>query len=236
MPLDVGRVTHLLEQMHRSEDDAGDPIVADKVLVTDGAAGFTWEDYGAAGGDRAVVEHGAMGATETLTYANEPDDPTTPTEGPDHTGTLSADLTLTLAGAPTSGNRAQIDFLVKQDGTGGHEIVNLASIAVWPDGVTPSLSQGAGDEEWLSFITEDGGSVWYGFHTGGTSAVVSLDDLSDVVITSPTEGQMLSYRSGMWVNEVPTSTSSHWEVLMTGSAPPEPVTNAAEDDWIYGEV
>lgn len=46
MPLDVGRVTHLIEQMHRSEDDAGDPIDADMVLVTDGARGFTWEAYG----------------------------------------------------------------------------------------------------------------------------------------------------------------------------------------------
>jgi hypothetical protein len=44
MPLDIGRITHLLEQMHRSEDDAGDPIPAGQHLVTDGAAGFTWQD------------------------------------------------------------------------------------------------------------------------------------------------------------------------------------------------
>jgi hypothetical protein len=51
MPLDLGRISHLLEQMHRSEDDAGDPIPVGKVLVTDGAAGFTWEDAGGTGNE-----------------------------------------------------------------------------------------------------------------------------------------------------------------------------------------
>lgn len=68
MPLDVGRVTHLLEQMHRSEDDAGDPIDADKVLVTDGARGFTWEDYGGGSGGSG----GAIGVTPPLTSALPP--------------------------------------------------------------------------------------------------------------------------------------------------------------------
>jgi hypothetical protein len=44
MPLDVGRVTHLTDQMHRSEDDAGDPIDAGLLLAADGARGHTWTD------------------------------------------------------------------------------------------------------------------------------------------------------------------------------------------------
>lgn len=55
MPLDVGRVSHLLEQMHRSEDDAGDPIDEGMVLVTDGARGFTWESFGTGGSDADIV-------------------------------------------------------------------------------------------------------------------------------------------------------------------------------------
>jgi hypothetical protein len=55
MPLDVGRISHLLEQMHRSEDDAGDPIDAGKHLVTDGARGFTWEDATGGGGSGAIT-------------------------------------------------------------------------------------------------------------------------------------------------------------------------------------
>jgi len=64
MPLDVGRISHLLEQMHRSEDDAGDPIDAGKHLVTDGARGFTWEDAGGSGTDLGwffVTAYGAAG-------------------------------------------------------------------------------------------------------------------------------------------------------------------------------
>lgn len=44
MPLDVGRVTHLTDQMHRSEDDTGDPIDAGFLLGADGARGHTWYD------------------------------------------------------------------------------------------------------------------------------------------------------------------------------------------------
>jgi hypothetical protein len=44
MPLDIGRVTHLLDQMHRSEDDAGDPIDAGFLLAADGARGQEWVD------------------------------------------------------------------------------------------------------------------------------------------------------------------------------------------------
>jgi hypothetical protein len=66
MPLDVGRISHLLEQMHRSEDDAGDPIVVGKVLVTDGARGFTWEDAGGTDlGWFNVMDYGATGDGST---------------------------------------------------------------------------------------------------------------------------------------------------------------------------
>lgn len=44
MPLDAGRVTHLAEQMHRSEDDAGDPIDDGFLLAADGARGLEWVD------------------------------------------------------------------------------------------------------------------------------------------------------------------------------------------------
>ena len=44
MPLDIGRVTHLTDQMHRSEDDAGAPIDDGFLLGADGARGHTWVD------------------------------------------------------------------------------------------------------------------------------------------------------------------------------------------------
>ena len=43
-PIDTGRVTHLTAQMHRSEDDSGDPIPDGYLLAADGARGHTWTD------------------------------------------------------------------------------------------------------------------------------------------------------------------------------------------------
>jgi hypothetical protein len=66
MPLDVGRVSHLLEQMHRSEDDAGDPIDAGMHLVTDGARGFTWEDAATAAAATTVESETTFGITPAV--------------------------------------------------------------------------------------------------------------------------------------------------------------------------
>jgi hypothetical protein len=50
MPLDIGRVTHLTDQMHRSEDDSGDPIDNGFLLAADGARGHVWTDPATIGG------------------------------------------------------------------------------------------------------------------------------------------------------------------------------------------
>jgi len=44
MSFDVGRVRHLAEQMHRSEDDAGDPIDDGMLLASAGDTGMKWVD------------------------------------------------------------------------------------------------------------------------------------------------------------------------------------------------
>jgi hypothetical protein len=85
MPLDIGRVTHLLDQMHRSEDDAGDPIDAGFLLAADGARGQEWvdpatlggggssfidaTDYGAELDVRGVNDAATSGAVTTVTSA-----------------------------------------------------------------------------------------------------------------------------------------------------------------------
>ena len=43
--------------------------------------------------------------------------------------------------------------------------------------------------------------------SGGTTFTQTLDDLSDVTITSATNGQALIYNSGTWINGNPTSAS-----------------------------
>jgi hypothetical protein len=65
MPLDIGRVTHLIDQMHRSEDDAGDPIPIGKLLAADGARGQMWVDATSALPWFNVKDYGALGDGST---------------------------------------------------------------------------------------------------------------------------------------------------------------------------
>lgn len=228
MPLDLGRVTHLLEQMHRSEDDSGNPIVIDKVLVTDGARGFTWEDYGVPGLTDIVTglqAHGNLGATETFSA-----------DIGTHTGTLNADCTFTLTDFQAGESRAMALWLT-QDGTGGWtitlpaEIVNAADLEASQDTTADSTSI-------LVLWSVDGGTniigAWWGgggsaltvenegtplatdadtldfvgplvtaSGTGATKTITvtgALDDLTDVTITSPASSDRLRYNGSAWVN------------------------------------
>jgi hypothetical protein len=63
MPLDIGRATHLTDQMHRSEDDAGDPIDAGLLLAADGARGHTWTDPASLGSALTIKDEGSSLAT-----------------------------------------------------------------------------------------------------------------------------------------------------------------------------
>lgn len=68
-----------------------------------------------------------------------------------------------------------------------------------------------------------------------TSQAGALDDLSDVIITSVTAGDILRHNGSAFVN-VDEQAAGHWEVIVSGTAPPVAVTNEAADDWVYGWV
>jgi hypothetical protein len=190
--------------------------------------GTIWHGYpvggggtGSSGPDVELVENAATGATETVDVS----------VARTYDLTLTADLTLTLSGA-VNNEAHYVTIAFRQDGTGGWDVTHPGSV-VWADGA-PTIDPDPGGVTWVTYASLDGGTVWYGFPIGGTGGgggPVALDDLTDVVITTPAEGHEIKYRSGFWVNEVPTS--PRWEVVMTGVAPPEPVTNDAEDDWLY---
>jgi len=62
--------------------------------------------------------------------------------------------------------------------------------------------------------------------------VSDLDGLSDVTLTSPAEGDTLRYVGGVWVN----SAGFHYEVLMSGASPAEPLEDGSGTDWLYVQV
>jgi hypothetical protein len=68
----MARITHLAEQMHRSEDDSGTPITDDFLLAADGASGLKWVDPSTLGGGLIIEEvDGAPSVTATeLVFPN----------------------------------------------------------------------------------------------------------------------------------------------------------------------
>lgn len=92
-PIDVGRVTHLTAQMHRSEDDDGDPIPEGYLLAADGSRGHTWTD--------------PTGLASALTIKDEGSSLTTAASSIDFVGAgvtasgTTGAKTVTISGAPT---------------------------------------------------------------------------------------------------------------------------------------
>jgi hypothetical protein len=207
------------------------------------------------GGLETITAHGNTGSTETFFAA---------AEGNVHTATLNANCTFTFAGV-TSGKACSFSMLLTQDGTGSR-LVTWPGSVVWPGGSAPVLSTAAAAVDVLTFFTLDGGTIWYGFPTGGggsTSPLTTKGDLytySSVAARLPvgTNGQVVVADSAQttgnkWataagdvsgpytalvVSTTAVQNAGRWEVLMTDgiTSPPEPVWSDDGTDWLYGWV
>lgn len=110
------------------------------------------------GGKEVVNEVAAAGATETLDLA----------AGNWHDVTLSADCTITLAGA-TNGTGCSMLLLLRQDGTGGWEATWPGTVT-WPDGVAPVLASEPDAVNIITLVTDDGGASWFGAMVGASGS------------------------------------------------------------------
>jgi hypothetical protein len=187
-PTPGATTTHTTDPTVDDDADAGYTVgsiwvntaTGDSFILTDGTDGAAvWEeitgagvtDHGALtgladddhtqyvlkryGGKEVVSTVAAAGATETLDLA----------DGNIHDVTLTADCTFTFAGA-TNGVACSFTLLLRQDGTGGWTTTWPGSV-VWAGGTAPTLDETASTVAVLTFFTIDGGTVWYGFPTGG---------------------------------------------------------------------
>jgi hypothetical protein len=125
-----------------------------------------------------------------------------------HDVTLTADCTLTLAGA-TAGVECSMAVLLRQ-GSGAPWEVTWPGSVEWVGGVAPTLETAEDAWNWVTLTTLDGGTVWFGDGGGATDIVAALDDLTDVTITTPAEGDRLRYTGGAWLNS-----TLHWVPLTT---------------------
>lgn len=191
--MSIDRITHLIEQMHRSEDDAGDPIADGMLLAADGIRGQKWVDPGTLGGPSTVFDHGNMGATETIDLA----------DGDWHRGTLNANCAITVQGFTLDEG---VVMLVEIEQVGGFGITWDADIDF--GGADDQPNQTAATTTTYLLWSSAGDSTIYGAKVGAAVAVTALDDLSDVTITSPQEDDSLRYVGGVWIND------ARWKALV----------------------
>ncbi len=118
------------------------------------------------GGKEVVNAVAASGAAQTLDLAL----------GNFHDVTLTANCTLTLAGA-TNGVGCSMALLLRQDATGSRTVTWPASV-VWPDGVAPTLATAPSAVDIISLFTLNGGTTWFGSYaatgTAGADVLVKV--------------------------------------------------------------
>lgn len=80
--------------------------------------------------------------------------------------TLTGNCTFTFSNPPASGKGGSFTLILKQDGTGGRTTTWPASVD-WAGGTAPTLTTTASAIDILTFVTTDGGTIWWGFLSGG---------------------------------------------------------------------
>lgn len=101
-------------------------------------------------------------ATDTDSGATHTIDITT---GNHHSLTLTANCTLTFSNPSPTGKACSFTLRVIQDGTGARLLTYPASVE-WAGGSAPTLTTAANAVDFLTFLTYDAGTTWYGFPAG----------------------------------------------------------------------
>lgn len=209
--------------------------VTTTTAVTVDTDAIAWAQVGGAGTsgpDTSLVTVAATGAAETVDVS----------VARTYDLTLDADCTLTLSGAVTA-EAHFVTIIARQDGFGGWDLTWPGSVA-WPGGVTPVPDTTASTATVYTLFTLDGGTAWFGFMSGAgeptaDAHIADTTDAHDASAISVADsggnftGTDVEAVLAELASAVPTG---HYEVIVSGSAPPVAVTNVAEDDWTYGWV
>lgn len=175
------------------------------ILIDPSLGAAVWEQFipGGESGETLHVDTSVSGA-HTIDRA----------DGGTHDLTLTGNATFTLTGAFT-GRATDLRIILRQDGT-GNRTVTWPGTVDWVNGVAPTLQTAAGALDVIGLLSVDDGATWLGFYN---RLVASLDDLTDVVITSPTTGEALIYNGSQWVNgDVVASLDDLTDVTITAAA------------------
>ena len=80
---------------------------------------------------------------------------------------MDQDTTFTFSNPPVTGTAGSFTLILKQDSGGGNTATWPGTVD-WEAGTPPTLSNAGNLIDILSFLTVDGGTIWYGF-TGGVN-------------------------------------------------------------------
>jgi hypothetical protein len=185
------------------------------------------------GGGGTVFPHGNLGSTETIDTAN----------GNYHWGTLNANCTFTFS---TIADTAERWFTLEliEDGTGTWTVTWPGSVT-WLGGTTPTHTTTAGTTTIYSFFTRNGGTNWVGGQLGAGGSGSPLTTKGDLFTFSTVDARLAVGTNDYLLRADSTQTTGlewvdpqnagHWEVLMDGSTPPNPLDDGATD-WLYAWV
>lgn len=152
-----------------------------------------------------------------------------------HDLTLTGASTLTpVHNDPTAGDVIDLRLLIRQDGTGSRTLAWGGTIS-WVGGSAPTMPTDANSMMTVGLLSVDDGSTWLGYfdQTGGGA----LSELTDVTVTAAADGDFLRHNGTAWVDALLTAADvqapGHYELLMVGSSPPEPLEDGTGTDWLY---
>ena len=92
------------------------------------------------------------------------------TEGNVFNITLTDNCTFTFANPPTSGTAGSFTLILTQDGTGSRTATWPGAVR-WPSAVVPSLYSTAASVNIFTFLTINGGTLWFGAAGEGIDAL-----------------------------------------------------------------
>lgn len=178
----------------------------------------------ALGGQETVFDHGDTGATETVD----------PADGNVHLLRLDDDCTITLT-APGHSDACAILVRLQQDGTGGWTVTWPGSVE-WPDGVAPTLSTDPDAVDFVSLITTDDGTIWFGLAAGGGGGTPATTVESETTFgISPAVGTDTEYARQDHTHGSPDTDAvrdaGRWELAVITGSPPDPLDDGS--DFLY---
>lgn len=150
-----------------------------------------------------ITDYGVTHQVLTISTATTPDSATIDCEAGNSAyldlENAVEDIEVFFSNPPASGTYGEFVLYVEQ-GTTARSITWPGTITWMGGGSAPALSTTNNVTDILHFSTKDGGATWYGTAALNAVDAISLDDLTDATITTPTTGDLLRYNGSLWVN------------------------------------